>query len=95
MVRFGNSFAYVIEKETLEPVPPNLRLKFNGDSEVARPSQNPPLGSAARYSDGRVAEIAAITGHSMRDVGAILDKYLARTDKIALAAIAKLERGKR
>jgi integrase len=39
-------------------------------------------------------EIAAITGHSMRDVGAILDKYLARTDKIALAAIAKLERGK-
>ena len=40
------------------------------------------------------AEIASITGHSMRDVGAILDKYLARTDKIALAAIAKLERGK-
>ena len=40
------------------------------------------------------AEIAAITGHSMRDVGAILDTYLARTDKIALAAIAKLERGK-
>jgi integrase len=40
------------------------------------------------------AEIAAITGHSMRDVGTILDKYLARTDKIALAAIAKLERGK-
>jgi len=41
------------------------------------------------------AEIAAITGHSMRDVGAILDRYLARTDKIALAAIAKLERGKK
>ena len=40
------------------------------------------------------AEIAAITGHSMRDVGAILDKYLARTDKIALAAIAKLERAR-
>jgi integrase len=40
------------------------------------------------------AEIASITGHSMRDVGAILDKYLARTDKIVLAAIAKLERGK-
>jgi hypothetical protein len=39
-------------------------------------------------------EIATITGHSTRDVGAILDKYLARTDKIALAAIAKLERGK-
>jgi integrase len=46
-------------------------------------------------ADCSVAEIAAITGHSMRDVGAILDKYLARTDKIALAAIAKLERGKR
>ena len=30
----------------------------------------------------------------MRDVGAILDVYLARTGKIALAAIAKLERGK-
>jgi integrase len=40
------------------------------------------------------AEIASITGHGMKDVGAILDKYLARTDKIALAAIAKLERGK-
>lgn len=40
------------------------------------------------------AEIAAITGHSMRDVGAILDRYLARTDKIALTAIAKLERGR-
>jgi integrase len=42
---------------------------------------------------GSHAEIASITGHSVRDVGAILDKYLARTDKIALAAIAKLERG--
>jgi len=40
------------------------------------------------------AEIAAITGHSLRDVGRILDRYLARTDKIALAAIAKLERGR-
>jgi integrase len=40
------------------------------------------------------AEIAAITGHSMRDVGSILDKYLARTGTLALAAIAKLERGK-
>jgi integrase len=40
------------------------------------------------------AEIASITGHSMRDVGNILDIYLARTGKIALAAIAKLERGK-
>ena len=40
------------------------------------------------------AEIASITGHSLRDVGRILDRYLARTDKIALTAIAKLERGK-
>jgi integrase len=40
------------------------------------------------------AEIASITGHSMRDVGAILDTYLARTGKIAVAAIAKLERGR-
>jgi hypothetical protein len=30
----------------------------------------------------------------MRDVGAILDRYLARTDKLAIAAIVKLERSK-
>jgi len=29
----------------------------------------------------------------MRDVGTILDVYLARTGKIALAAVAKLEKG--
>jgi integrase len=40
-------------------------------------------------------EIATITGHSLRDVGVILDKYSARTNKIALAAIAKLERNQR
>jgi hypothetical protein len=40
------------------------------------------------------AEIASITGHSMRSVNIILDRYLARTDKLAIAAIAKLERGK-
>ena len=40
-------------------------------------------------------EIATITGHSLRDVGAIMDRYSARTDKIAVAAIAKLERGGR
>jgi integrase len=40
-------------------------------------------------------EIATITGHSLRDVGAILDKYSARTDKLAIAAISKLERGGR
>jgi integrase len=39
-------------------------------------------------------QIATITGHSLRDVGAIMDRYSARTDKIALAAIAKLERGR-
>ena len=36
------------------------------------------------------AEIAAISGHSLQAVGAILDKYLARTDKLAIAAIAKI-----
>jgi integrase len=40
-------------------------------------------------------EIATITGHSLRDVGAIVDRYSARTDKLAVAAIAKLERGRR
>lgn len=39
-------------------------------------------------------EIATITGHSLRDVAAILDRYSARTNKIAIAAIAKLERGR-
>ncbi|MBL8907471.1 MAG: tyrosine-type recombinase/integrase [Rhizobiales bacterium] len=37
-------------------------------------------------------EIAAITGHSMRDVGAILERYMARTQKLAVAAITKLEK---
>ncbi|MEG6508603.1 tyrosine-type recombinase/integrase [Methyloligella sp. 2.7D] len=40
-------------------------------------------------------EIGTITGHSLRDVGVILDRYSARTDKLAIAAIAKLERGER
>jgi len=35
-----------------------------------------------------------MTGHSMHDVGAIVDEYIARTGTLALAAIAKLERGK-
>lgn len=38
-------------------------------------------------------EIAAITGHALRSVTAILEKYCARTDKLTIAAIAKLERG--
>jgi integrase len=40
-------------------------------------------------------EIARFTGHSLRDVAAILDRYLARTDKLASAALAKLERARR
>jgi integrase len=39
-------------------------------------------------------EIASLTGHSVRDVSAILDRYLSRTDKLAIAAIAKLERSR-
>ena len=39
-------------------------------------------------------EIATITGHSLRDVSAILDKYTARTPKLAVAAIAKLEKSR-
>lgn len=39
------------------------------------------------------AEIATITGHSMRDVGAILDAhYLKRDFRLAVSAIEKLER---
>lgn len=38
------------------------------------------------------AEIVAITGHSLRSVRAILDRYLAPTKGLALAAIAKLEK---
>ncbi len=40
-------------------------------------------------------EIATITGHALAEVEAILDRYLARTDKLAIAAIAKLERGRK
>lgn len=41
------------------------------------------------------AEIASITGHSMRDVGAMLDRYLNRKGTLAFTAIAKLERGEK
>lgn len=37
------------------------------------------------------AEIATITGHSLKDVGAILDAYLKRTGGLADSAIRKLE----
>lgn len=41
-----------------------------------------------------VPEIATITGHSLRDVGSILDShYLARDPAMAQSAIKKLERG--
>jgi integrase len=40
-----------------------------------------------------VPEIATITRHSLRDVEAILDAhYLGRTTKLAVSAVAKLER---
>ena len=40
------------------------------------------------------AEIATITGHSLRDVGAILDThYLKRDPSLAESAIRKLEAG--
>ena len=38
-----------------------------------------------------IPEIASITGHSPRTVQRILDKYLARTGKLAANAIAKFE----
>jgi integrase len=42
-----------------------------------------------------VAEIASITGHSLRDVEAILDAhYFGRTTELAVSGIAKLERVK-
>jgi integrase len=37
------------------------------------------------------AEIASITGHSMRTVEVILEKYTARTRALAIAAMRKLE----
>jgi hypothetical protein len=40
------------------------------------------------------AQIAAITGHSLRNVGSILDaNYLHRDPGLADAAISRLERG--
>jgi integrase len=38
-----------------------------------------------------VQEVATITGHSLSDVASILDRYSARTEKLAQSAIAKLE----
>jgi integrase len=40
------------------------------------------------------AEIATITGPTLASVHTILERYLARTDKLAVAAIEKLERGR-
>lgn len=39
-----------------------------------------------------VPEIASITGHSMKTVESILERYLARTKPLAINAIAKLDR---
>jgi hypothetical protein len=39
-----------------------------------------------------VPEIVAITGHSLRRAQEILDRYLARTSKLAESAIAKFEK---
>jgi hypothetical protein len=36
-------------------------------------------------------EIVSITGHTLRRAQEILDKYLARTSKLAESAIAKFE----
>jgi integrase len=83
------------------PWQPNRFRKAWGDAtrnaEIADRTFHDLRGTAVtRLAEAEcsAAEIAAITGHSMRDVGAILDKYLARTGTLALAAIAKLERGK-
>jgi len=56
------------------------------------------MGSTADPNNvrfGSKADIAVQLGMSALppDADVALDKYLARTDKIALAAIAKLERG--
>jgi hypothetical protein len=40
-------------------------------------------------------EIATYTGWSLRDVQTILDRYLARTDKLRSTALEKLERARR
>ena len=40
-------------------------------------------------------EVAATAGRSLRDANAILDRYLARTESLTSAAIAKLDRADR
>jgi hypothetical protein len=40
---------------------------------------------------GTLPEIVSITGHTLRRAQDILDKYLARTSKLAKSAIAKFE----
>lgn len=42
-----------------------------------------------------VAECASISGHSLSDAAAILDRYTARTDRLAVQAIIKLEQRKK
>ena len=51
------------------------------------------LSRAAQQPIACGPEIATITGHSMKDVGAILDEhYLSRDSELAESAIKKLER---
>ena len=52
-------------------------------------------GPVPETKRGRPQEIARFTGHSLRDVAAILDRYLARTDKLRSTALEKLERARR
>lgn len=42
-------------------------------------------------ADCNLGEIAAITGHSARSAQSIIDKYLARTSRLAYSAMAKFE----
>ena len=67
---------------------------------MARPNGFEPLTPrfvvwcSIQLSYGRLIplpEIAAITGHSLRRAQDILDKYLARTSRLAESAIAKFE----
>ena len=52
--------------------------------------------TVTRLAEARctIPEIAAITGHSMRDASTILDTYMSRTRGLALSAITKLEKAK-
>lgn len=69
----------------VEPVDPKLRLHFHD----IRGTTVTMLFEAGCT----VAEVASITGHSLRRAQEILDKYLSRTSGMASNAIAKFEAG--